>query len=60
MRRDRIELYAAGAQWVAHRVDAPGHDCADDESLHGVSDHPTAALRALLRLEDLDALRSHR
>lgn len=38
-----------GADYIAHLDD--GHDCAADDAndYHGVSDHPTAALRALLK-----------
>lgn len=46
-----ISIYKVGQHWIAHR-DFPGHDCVDDNSIHGVADHPTAALRALLKAED--------
>lgn len=40
-----IEKY--GANYIAHLDD--GHDCVDDDSPHGVADHPVAALRQLLK-----------
>lgn len=35
-----------GSQYIAHYA---GCDCTDDNSYHGVADHPVAALRQLLK-----------
>jgi hypothetical protein len=48
----RYVIEKVGARYFAHRDD--GHDCVEDESgiLHAESDHPVAALRALLKKEE--------
>lgn len=50
---DTITVERHGATWIAHRLDEPDHDCAADDAdtHHGTADHPTAALRALLKAE---------
>lgn len=48
----RVDRYSSGT-WIAHRDD--GHDCVADDSgaLHAIADHPVAALRALLKKEEV-------
>lgn len=48
----RVDRYSSGT-WIAHRDD--GHDCLDDdfEMKHATGDHPVAALRALLKKEEV-------
>lgn len=50
-RRYVVEEVGAGL-WLAHH-DEDGHDCLADETgaAHAQADHPTAALRALLKQE---------
>lgn len=49
MNRATVEIYLYGHTWVAHRLD--GHDCADGDTLHGMADTETGALRRLIRSE---------
>lgn len=41
-----ITVERFGHTWIAHPT---GHDCLDRPDEHGESDHPTAAIRLLLK-----------